>query len=70
MSKPVYKVNLSDADKEGKFPCPRCGTEINPKVEDKEIYDVVEVRMKNNEINSAIIDCKKCSSEIELEFFS
>jgi predicted RNA-binding Zn-ribbon protein involved in translation (DUF1610 family) len=68
MSKPAYKIDLSSTDKEGRFPCPGCGTEINPSVKNKGIYDVSEIRMKGKTAYSAIIDCKKCDSKIELLF--
>jgi len=70
MMKPAYKVDLSSTDKEGRFPCPSCGNKINPSVKNREIYDVVEVKMRGNVAYSAIIDCKKCESEIELKFLS
>jgi transcription elongation factor Elf1 len=67
MSRARYRVDLGSVDKEGRFPCPRCGTEINPGVKNKEIYDISEIRMKGSIAYAAIIDCKKCGSEIELE---
>jgi len=68
MTKNVYKVDLSSTDKEGGFSCPSCGIKIDPKDENKEIYEVVEVKMRGDVEHSAIIDCRKCGSEIELEF--
>jgi len=67
MSNPKYRVDLCSTDDKGRFPCPECGTEINPGVKNKEIYDISEVKMKSNVAYAAIIDCRKCGSEIELE---
>jgi predicted RNA-binding Zn-ribbon protein involved in translation (DUF1610 family) len=67
MTKPKYKIDLCSTDDKGRFPCPKCGTEINPTVKNTEIYDVVEVRMRGDMPYSAILDCNKCGSEIELK---
>ena len=68
MTEVIYKKDLSKTDKNGTFFCEGCGTEINPDVEDNTVYEI-STRMKDDKIESIIVDCKKCGSKTELDGF-
>jgi hypothetical protein len=72
MSETVYKINLNETDTEGNFSCPGCKrigrkTIINPNDESNVSYEVLETKMKHDEMESLILGCKKCGSKIELK---
>ncbi|NIO45131.1 MAG: hypothetical protein GTN36_06310 [Candidatus Aenigmarchaeota archaeon] len=66
--KRMYKIGLDKTDSNGAFSCPYpyCGLKIDPNNEDKEAYEVVDVKMSGEEIESLTVDCKKCGSETKL----
>jgi len=71
MSETVYKINLDKTDNNGNFLCPGCKTigrktTINPDDQSGVSYEVLETKMKNDEMESLILGCKICGSKIEL----
>jgi uncharacterized C2H2 Zn-finger protein len=74
IGKDQYEVDLVKLDKadprgEGAFPCPKCGVVIDPEDNTGEIYRIVEVRRKNEEVLQMVLKCNKCKSIIKLTGF-
>ena len=65
----MYTVDLTKIDGDGAFPCPKCGTVISPDDETEEIYQIVETRVKNDELAELVLMCNKCGSTIKLVGF-
>jgi len=63
---PDYTIDLQKIDGDGRFPCPKCGALIAPDDESEEFYQIVETRVKNDELTELIIQCNKCNSKIKL----
>jgi predicted RNA-binding Zn-ribbon protein involved in translation (DUF1610 family) len=64
-----YTIDLTKIDGDGAFPCPRCGTILSPEDETEEIYQIVETRVKNDELAELVLVCNKCRSRIKLVGF-
>jgi len=67
--KKLYDVDLEKLEGEGDFPCPRCSTRISPDDESDEIYEIVETRIENGELEKLVIVCKNCLSRIDIAGF-
>jgi len=65
----VYKVDLTQIEGEGDFPCPSCGTIISPDDETETVYTILETKMKEDALEELIIRCNRCGSEIHLVGF-
>jgi predicted RNA-binding Zn-ribbon protein involved in translation (DUF1610 family) len=65
-----YKVNLSQVEGEGSFPCPKCGTMISPDDESEEVYKIVDTKVVNDELVEVIITCNTCGTIIKLTGFN
>jgi len=68
-TKPNFTIDLQKIDGDGKFPCPKCSALIAPDDESEEFYQIVETRIKNDELAELIIQCNKCNSKIKLVGF-
>jgi len=64
-----YTIDLTKIDGDGAFPCPKCGTIISPDDETEEVYQIVETRVKDDELAELILMCSKCGSRIKLVGF-
>ncbi len=64
-----YTINLTKIDGDGAFPCPKCGTIISPDDETEEAYQIVETRVKDDELAELTLMCNKCGSTIKLVGF-
>ena len=64
-----YKVNLSQVEGEGSFPCPKCGTTISPDDESEGVYKIVDTKVVNDELVEVVISCNTCRTTIELVGF-
>ena len=64
-----YKVNLSQVEGEGSFPCPKCGTMISPDDESEEVYKIVDTKVVNDELVEVVISCNTCGTTIKLTGF-
>ncbi len=62
----VYTVDLTKIDGDGAFPCPKCGTLISPDDETEETYQILETKVKEDELAELILSCKKCKTAIRL----
>lgn len=65
----MYSVDLTKIDGDGAFPCPKCGTVISPDDETEEVYQIIETRVKNDELTGLVLMCNKCGSTIKLVGF-
>ena len=65
----AYEIDLTKIDGDGAFPCPKCGTVISPDDESEETYQIVDTKVKNDELAELIIMCKKCGTTIKLVGF-
>jgi len=65
----MYTIDLTKIDGDGAFPCPKCGTIISPDDETEEAYQIIETRVKNDELAELILMCGKCGSTIRLTGF-
>jgi len=64
-----YKIDLTQIEGDGSFPCPKCGTVISPEDETEEIYKIVDTKIVNDELVELVIMCGKCRSNIKLTGF-
>ena len=65
----VHKLNLTEIEGEGDFPCPNCGVMISPEDETETVYTILETKMKKDSLEELIIRCNSCGSEIHLVGF-
>ena len=65
---PIYMVDLRKIDGGGAFPCPKCGTVISPDAGEG-TWEIVESKVKNDELSELIINCNKCGVIIKLVGF-
>jgi rubrerythrin len=65
----TYTVDLTKIDGDGAFPCPKCGTLISPDDETEDAYQIVETKVKNDNLEELILTCKKCGTTIKLTGF-
>ena len=66
----VHKIDLIKLEGKGDFQCPCCETKISPNDETENVYSIVEPKVRNNILQSLLIQCKKCSNKILLTGFS
>jgi len=64
----LYEIDLTKTDRNGAFPCPKCGAVISPADESQNVYTILEKKLKDNSLEKLIIQCK-CGSEIHLVGF-
>jgi predicted RNA-binding Zn-ribbon protein involved in translation (DUF1610 family) len=65
----VYTVDLTKIDGDGAFPCPKCGSIISPDDESEENYQILNTKVKNDELAELVVRCKKCGITIKLVGF-
>lgn len=65
----AYTVDLTKIDGDGAFPCPKCGTVISPDDETDDTYQIVETKVKKDELAELILTCNKCGTAIKLTGF-
>ena len=66
----AYKVDLTEIDGNGDFPCPRCGNVISPDETTEETYCIIEPKVNGRGLEEVVISCNKCNSHIHLTGFS
>ncbi len=62
----IFKVDITQIEGDGDFPCPKCGAVISPDDETETVYTIVDTKVKNQELEELIILCNKCGSKIRL----
>jgi predicted RNA-binding Zn-ribbon protein involved in translation (DUF1610 family) len=65
----TYTIDLTKIDGDGAFPCPKCGTIISPDDESEETYQIIETKVKDDELAELMLTCSKCGSTIKLVGF-
>lgn len=65
----MYTVDLTKIDGDGAFPCPKCGSVLSPEDETEENYQIVETKVKDDELAELVLTCNKCGSTIKLVGF-
>ena len=65
----IFKVDITQIDGDGDFPCPKCGVMISPEDETETIYKIIDTRVKNQTLEELVILCNKCESKIRLVGF-
>jgi predicted RNA-binding Zn-ribbon protein involved in translation (DUF1610 family) len=66
----VHRLDLTQIDGNGDFPCPRCGNVISPDDPSEEKYSVLEPKVNRNGLDEVVIHCNSCGSHIHLTGFS
>jgi len=65
----VFKVDITQVEGEGEFPCPKCGVIISPDDETETVYKILDTRVKGESLEELILLCNKCGSKIRLVGF-
>jgi hypothetical protein len=65
----IFTVNLSSAEGDGSFLCPKCGMQISPDDDTEDNYEILDTKVANNELSELVISCGKCKSTIKLTGF-
>jgi len=65
----LYTIDLTKIKGNGEFKCPRCGVEISPCDETRDVYTILESVMKRDSLEKIILQCNKCRSHIHLVGF-
>lgn len=65
----AYTIDLTKIDGDGAFPCPKCESLISPDDESEENYQIVDTKVKNDELAELVVVCKKCGTAIKLVGF-
>jgi predicted RNA-binding Zn-ribbon protein involved in translation (DUF1610 family) len=65
----VYTIDLTKIDGDGAFPCPKCGSVISPDDETDTTYEIIETRVKGDDLEELVLTCKKCRTTIKLVGF-
>ena len=69
IDKETFLVDLAQLEGDGSFKCPKCGVSISPEDESENNYQIVDTKVKNDELVELIITCGKCDSTIRLTGF-
>ena len=64
-----FTIDLTKIDGDGAFPCPKCGSMISPDDESDTTYEIVETKVKGDDLEELILTCKKCGTTIKLVGF-
>jgi predicted RNA-binding Zn-ribbon protein involved in translation (DUF1610 family) len=64
-----YTVDLTKIDGDGAFLCPKCGAMISPDDETENTYQIVETRVRKDELEELTLTCNGCGSKIRLTGF-
>jgi predicted RNA-binding Zn-ribbon protein involved in translation (DUF1610 family) len=65
----VYTIDLTKIDGDGAFPCPKCGSVISPDDATDTTYEIVETKVKGDDLEELVLTCKKCRTAIKLVGF-
>jgi hypothetical protein len=69
IDKESYQIDLAQIEGDGSFKCPKCGMSISPEDETEDNYQIVDTKVKNDELVELIITCGKCDSTLRLTGF-
>lgn len=65
----AYVIDLTQIEGDGAFSCPKCGTVISPDDESNSNYEIVNTKVKNDQLTELLVMCKKCQTTIKLTGF-
>ena len=63
------EIDLTKIDGDGAFQCPKCGTTISPDDESDNNYEIVDTKVKKDELAELVVRCKKCRTTMKLTGF-
>ncbi|HEX9262013.1 MAG TPA: hypothetical protein VF893_05745 [Candidatus Bathyarchaeia archaeon] len=66
----MYRLDLTQMDGNGDFPCPKCGIVISPEDSTEEKYSVLKAKVSGDCLDEVVILCKSCGTHIQLTGFS
>jgi hypothetical protein len=66
----LYKMELSEINRNGSLACPGCGAHISPDDQTEEIYTLLDVNMNGVGLDEIVIRCNRCRSQIYISGFS
>jgi hypothetical protein len=64
-----FTVDLTKIGGDGGFSCPKCGTPISPDDESKDNYEIIETKVKGDDLAEVVVQCNKCKKYIRLTGF-
>lgn len=62
----IFKVDITQIEGDGDFPCPKCGAIISPDDESETVYQIIDTKVKEDILEELVILCNKCGSKIRL----
>ncbi len=65
----VFKVDITQIEGDGDFPCPKCGVMISPEDETETVYKIIDTKVKSKNLEELVILCNKCGSKVRLVGF-
>lgn len=65
----IFKIDITEIEGDGDFPCPNCGAMISPDDETETVYSIIETKTRNEALEELILQCNKCKSKIHLVGF-
>jgi hypothetical protein len=66
----LFKVDLTKIRGKGDFDCPKCGTRISPNDRTEKKYTILETLMKGDELDTVMLQCNRCESQMQLTGFN
>ena len=65
----IYRIDLTQIEGDGDFPCPKCGAVISPDDESEQVYTIVNTKMHDDVLAELVVNCIKCGSRIHITGF-
>lgn len=64
-----FTIDLAKIRGRGDFSCPKCGAKISPDDSTEKTYRILETLMKEDQLDSIMLQCNKCESHVHLTGF-
>ena len=65
----AFTIDLANAEGDGSFPCPNCGSSISPDDDNEDNYEILDTKVVNDELSELLISCGKCGCTLKLTGF-
>jgi len=62
----IFRVDITQIEGDGDFPCPKCGVIISPEDETETVFKILNTKVKKQKLEELAILCNKCGSKIRL----